>query len=323
MIQPVRFAQECHRLGLREGEALGLAVSGGPDSLALLVLAQQVMPTAIKVATVDHGLRPEAAEEAAFVADVCADLGVPHETLAIVLEPGGNVQARAREARYAALGAWAAREGLRFVATAHHADDIAETLLMRLNRASGIRGLGAMRERALMPGRTDIMLIRPLLTVPRSELQTVVDRAGLEAVADPSNEDPAYDRARVRAALGEAGWLDPMRLATSAIHLRDAGDVLEFAARHEFAAQVTASEDGRQLAYNPAAPRSVRFRVLEEIVARFATEGTPRGEEVARLLSALESGEKATLAGVMCTPRAGVWHFAAAPLRNGHNGEGA
>ncbi|WP_066558584.1 tRNA lysidine(34) synthetase TilS [Croceicoccus bisphenolivorans] len=319
---PVRFAQECARLGLGNGETLGLAVSGGPDSLALLVLAQQAMPSAIKVATVDHGLRPEAADEAAFVARTCADLGVPHETLHVSLEPGGNVQARARGERYAALGAWASREGLRFVATAHHADDIAETLLMRLNRASGIRGLGAMRERGMMPGRSDIMLIRPLLTMPRAELAMIVERAGLEAVDDPSNADPAYDRARVRQGLADADWLDPMRLAASAIHLRDVADVLEFAARHEFAAQVSMSEDGSQLAYNPAGPRSVRFRVLEEIVARYASEGTPRGEEVARLLESLESGDKGTLAGVMCTPRAGVWHFTAAPPRNDGAGEG-
>lgn len=316
---PVRFAQECARLGLGDGEPLGLAVSGGPDSLALLVLAQQIMPAAIRVATVDHGLRPEAADEAAHVAAICADLGVPHRTLPIEIAPGGNVQARAREARYAALGAWAAGEGLRYVATAHHADDIAETLLMRLNRASGLRGLGAMRERAMMPGRNDVMILRPLLAMPRAELATIVARAGLEAVDDPSNDDPAYDRARIRAALGEAGWLDPMRLAASAIHLRDAADVLEFAARHEFAAQTTTSGDGAKLAYNPAGPRSVRFRVLEEIVARYATEGSPRGEEVARLLDTLESGEKATLAGVMCTPRAGVWSFEAAPPRGQGN----
>ncbi|RVQ67549.1 tRNA lysidine(34) synthetase TilS [Croceicoccus ponticola] len=313
---PVLFAQECVRLGLRKGEPLGLAVSGGPDSLALLVLAQQVMPTTIRVATVDHGLRPEAADEAAFVAQTCADLGVPHETLAVSLGKGGNVQARARAERYGALGSWAARQGLRFVATAHHADDLAETLLMRLNRASGLRGLGAMRDRATLPGRTDVMVIRPLLATPRSELATVVERAGLDPVDDPSNSDPAYDRARIRKGLAEADWLDPMRLAASAMHLRDAADVLEFGARHEFAAQVSMSDDGRQLAYNPAGPLAVRFRVLEELIARLATEGTPRGEEVARLLESLEAGEKATLAGVMCTPRAGVWHFAAAPPRN-------
>lgn len=314
-MQPALFARECARLGLSDGETLGLAVSGGPDSLALLITAQQIMPTTVKVATVDHGLRPEAAEEAAKVAEICADLGVPHATLTVALEPGGNVQARARTARYAALGDWAAREGLRVVATAHHADDLAETLLMRLNRGSGLRGLAAMRDRGAMPGKPEVVLIRPLLTQPRNELAMIVQRAGIEAVDDPSNSDPAHDRARVRAGLAGAEWLDPMRLAASAIHLRDAADILEFAARHEFAAQVTMSEDGTQFAYSPAGPRAVCFRVLEELVARLATEGSPRGDELARLLESLEHGEKATLAGVMCTPRAGVWHFAGAPPR--------
>lgn len=316
-MQPVLFARECARLGLGEGETLGLAVSGGPDSLALLVTAQQIMPTALKVATVDHGLRAEAADEAAMVARVCADLGVPHETLTVDIAPGGNLMARAREARYAALGDWAEREGLQVIATAHHADDLAETLLMRLNRASGLRGLGAMRERSQMPGRPKITLIRPLLAQSRAVLAEVVERAGLEPVDDPTNHDPDYDRARVRAGLAAADWLDPMRLATSAMHLRDMADVLEFAARHEFAAQVSASEDMAEFAYNPAGPMAVRFRVLEELVARLASEGTPRGEEVANLLERLEFGEKATLAGVVCTPRAGVWHFAAAPPRGG------
>ncbi|WP_144097281.1 tRNA lysidine(34) synthetase TilS [Croceicoccus sediminis] len=312
----VHFAQECARLGLGEGEKLGLAVSGGPDSLALLVLAQQLMPASIHVATVDHGLRAESAQEAAMVAQVCADLGVPHDTLPVELEAGGNMQARARTARYSALGNWAQRREIRCVATAHHADDLAETLLMRLNRGSGLPGLAAMRDRAPMPGRKDITLIRPLLTLPRADLAEVVERAGLEPADDPSNADPAYDRARIRAGLAEADWLDPMRLAASALHLRDAADILEFAARHEFAAQVTMSEDGGQFAYNPAGPRAVRFRVLEEIVARLATEGSPRGEQLARLMEALETGQKATLSGVMCTPRAGSWHFTAAPPRS-------
>ncbi|AKM10910.1 tRNA lysidine(34) synthetase TilS [Croceicoccus naphthovorans] len=318
---PVYFIQECRRLGLGEGQPLGLAVSGGPDSLALLVIAQQAMPNDIRVATVDHGLRPEAADEAAMVAAACADLGVPHETLTIRLEEGGNVQARAREARYGALGDWAAHQGLRFVATAHHADDLAETLLMRLNRGAGLRGLAAMRDRSPMPGRQGVALIRPLLKWPRSELVMTVERNGLTPAMDPSNEDPAYDRARVRAGLAGAEWLDPMRIAASALHLRDAADVLEFAARHEYAAQITTSEDGGQLAYLPAGPRAVRFRVLEEIIARFATEGQARGDELARLLESLESGQKATLAGVACTPRAGSWHFTHAPPRNGDGGE--
>jgi len=316
MIQAAHFAQECARLGLGAGETLGLAVSGGPDSLALLVVAQQAMPTALKVATVDHGLRAESAREAATVAQICVDLGVPHATLPITVEPGGNVQARARAARYAALGKWAKAEGINTVATAHHADDIAETLLMRLNRGAGLRGLAAMRDRAAMPGVEGVVLIRPLLLQRAADLAEIAARGGLEPVDDPSNRDPAYDRARVRIGLAQADWLDPARLAMSALHLRDGADILEWAARQEFSTAVRSDPEGTALVYAPTAPYAIRLRVVEEIVSRFATEGQPRGEELARLIESLESGRKATLAGVACTPRAGTWHFTAAPPRN-------
>ena len=99
----------------------------------------------MEAATVDHGLRPDAADEAAEVARVCAMLGVPHATLAVTV-PEGNVQNEARTARYAALAEWMARQGLAALLTAHHADDQAETLLLRLNRASGVAGLAGVRE---------------------------------------------------------------------------------------------------------------------------------------------------------------------------------
>ena len=113
---------------------LGIAVSGGPDSLALLLLAHAALPGRIEAVTVDHQLRPESGDEAAMVARVCADLGVPHEVLAVTLAEG-NVQAQARAARYAAMAEWLVRRELAALATGHHADDQAETLLLRLNLA--------------------------------------------------------------------------------------------------------------------------------------------------------------------------------------------
>ncbi|WP_245653923.1 tRNA lysidine(34) synthetase TilS, partial [Novosphingobium rosa] len=134
-----------------KGESpLGLAVSGGPDSLALLLIAHAALPGRVAAATVDHGLRPESAAEAAEVARICALLDVPHATLEVSVEDG-NVQAQARDARYAALAAWTEQEGLCALATAHHADDQVETLVMRLNRASGVSGLAGVRERGLVP----------------------------------------------------------------------------------------------------------------------------------------------------------------------------
>ncbi|MGB7655807.1 MAG: tRNA lysidine(34) synthetase TilS, partial [Novosphingobium sp.] len=184
---------------------MGLAVSGGPDSLALLLLAQVALPGRIAVATVDHGLRAESAVEAALVAQLCAALDVPHLTLPVKLEPG-NLQSQARAARYAALGEWLVREDLAALATAHHADDQAETLLLRLGRASGVAGLAGVRARGLVPG-TGLPLLRPLLGFRRSELGDVVAAAGWQAVDDPSNRDDRFDRARIRKAIAGADWL--------------------------------------------------------------------------------------------------------------------
>ncbi|HTM19329.1 MAG TPA: tRNA lysidine(34) synthetase TilS, partial [Kofleriaceae bacterium] len=170
-----RFAADLARLW-PEGGRLGLAVSGGPDSLALLLLAQAAIPGRFAVATVNHGLRPEAAGECAMVERVCGERGIPCVTLA-VKTGAGNLQAAARAARYAALAEWAGREGLSAIATAHHADDQAETLLMRLNRASGLAGLAGVRARGVLP-EGKLPLLRPLLRWRRAELAAVVTEAG-------------------------------------------------------------------------------------------------------------------------------------------------
>ena len=203
---------------------LGLAVSGGPDSLALLVLAHAALPGRVEAATVDHGLRPEAGAEAAEVARVCEALGVPHAILPVDVAPG-NLQAEARMARYAALAEWVEERGLAALATAHQADDQAETLLMRLNRASGVAGLAGARARGRVPG-TAIPLLRPVLEWRRAELGDVVRGAGLTAAEDPSNSDDRFDRVRMRKALAEADWIDVDAVARSAAHLAEADDAL-------------------------------------------------------------------------------------------------
>lgn len=294
------------------GTPLGLAVSGGPDSLALLALAREA-GLAVRVATADHGLRPAAAEEAAAVAALCAELGVPHRTLRLDLPPGGNVQARARAARYTALGAWARDEGLGAIVTAHHRDDQAETLVMRLNRGSGVAGLAGMRPRGPVPGAPDIALLRPLLDFARAELAAVVAERGWVAADDPSNRDARFDRVRVRTGLAAADWLDPARIAASAAHLADADEALEWAATREWDERVV--QAGTQWRYAPLAPRAVRLRVLARIVGALANEGTPRGGELAALLNRLEAGGTATLAGVRGDGGTMPWRFAPAPSR--------
>lgn len=288
---------------------LGLAVSGGPDSTALLLLAAAALPGRVEAATVDHGLRLENTREAADVAALCANLDVPHATLPVTVEPG-NVQGAARRARYAALGAWAQERGLVAAATAHHADDQAETLIMRLNRASGVAGLAGVRTRGPMPG-APVLLIRPLLAWRRAELMDVVAEAGVTAADDPSNADDRFDRARLRKVLACADWLDVAALAQSAAHLADADAALNWSAELEFNARVKRDPFG--MTYRPMAPKAIALRVVARIVAEL--DAPARGRAVGRLFEALAAGEPASIGNLVARPNAGGWSFAKAPAR--------
>lgn len=235
---------------------LGVAVSGGPDSLALLLLAQAAMPGKVAAATVDHGLRPESANEAAFVAGLCRELGVPHSTLNVIVGEG-NLQDNARKARYQALLQWLPRKGDGLIhgsgwgpsalATAHHADDQAETLLMRLNRGSGLAGLAGIRASTIFGNHTHPVL-RPLLGWRRAELAEIVERAGIAAIQDPSNANRDFERVRVREALREADWIDVVGLARSVAHLQQVETALDFVVEEEFDA---CTEDGESYLYRP------------------------------------------------------------------------
>lgn len=245
-----------------------------------------------------------------MVAGVCEQLGVPHGTLGVTLAEG-NIQAQARAARYAALADWLADRRLAALATAHHADDQAETLLMRLNRGSGAAGLAGVRARAAVPG-SRLPLLRPLLGWRRAELAEVVLAAGLEPVQDPSNTDDRFDRARLRKALAEADWLDVPALAESAAHLADASAALEWAAAREWAECVT--ESGMGIAYRPSAPRAVALLVLAKIVARLDGEA-PRGGAVARLFDTLAAGQPASIGHLVARASFDGWSFTPAPRR--------
>ena len=304
-----RFTQDLGALR-REPGKLGIAVSGGPDSLALLLLAAAALPGEIAAATVDHGLRPEGAAEAAEVARVCAAIGVPHAVLAVSVAPG-NIQSEARAARYAALAEWAEAHGVTALLTAHHADDQAETLLLRLNRASGVAGLAGTRARGQVPGSA-LPLLRPLLGWRKAELAAVVAASGLIAAQDPSNADDRFDRARLRKALAEAPWLDVGAVAESAGHLADADAALDWAARREWS-ECVASE-GLGLTYRPQAPRAIALRVLTRIVVQMDGE-EPRGSAVARLFDSLLAGQTASIGSLVARPARGVWTFMKAPAR--------
>jgi tRNA(Ile)-lysidine synthase len=186
--------------GLAGRSGLLVAVSGGPDSMALLLLASRWRAAGgdvpVYAATVDHGLRPESRAEAVSVARWAASLGVPHETLIWAGEkPSTRIQERARDARYALLATHAARVGADTLATAHHADDQAETILFRLLRGSGVAGLAGM---ARETRRGDLWHARPLLDLGKADLVACCEAAGQAYVRDPSNENPAYARTRMR-----------------------------------------------------------------------------------------------------------------------------
>ncbi len=304
-----RFARDLAALVPEREARFGLAVSGGPDSVALLLLMHEAGLYGFQVATVDHGLRAESAAEARAVAALCEARGIVHATLPLTLAPGAGVQERARAARYDALGDWARREGLAALIVAHHADDQAETLVMRLNRGAGVRGLAGMRPRAVTPGHPQLPLLRPLLGWRRAELATVVARAGVAVADDPSNRDSRFERVRARRALAAAEWLSVDGLAASAAHLAEADAALDWAAALALA---QLRNDGAALLWRPDVPRAVALRVLAEIVARMG-RSVPRGAELARWHDALAQGGIATLAGVRGEPRGGVWRFTAAP----------
>jgi tRNA(Ile)-lysidine synthase len=310
-----RFSADLDSLIAPEAR-VGVAVSGGPDSLALLLLATATRPGRIEAATVDHALRPEAQAEAAMVAGVCERLGVPHVTLTARWGeiPRTAIQERARGQRYRLLGYWAEEGGLGALATAHHADDQAETLLMRLARGSGVRGLAGMRARSVAPG-SHVRLIRPLLGWRRSELEEICAAAGIMPVADPSNDDDRFERIRVRHGLASLDWLDGAAIARSAANLADADAALDWAASVEWKQSVRERQGA--ISYRPGdVPIEIVRRIIARAIRKLATEGETelRGKELDRLVGELAKGGTATIRGVRCAG-APDWCFTQAPPR--------
>ena len=322
-----RFAADLAALWPEEDRSgpLGLAVSGGPDSLALMLLAHAAMPGRIAVASIDHGLRPEAAGEVALVERLAGERAIPFTAIALTPQPG-NLQARARAARYAALAAWARETGLGALATAHHADDQAETLLMRLNRGSGLAGLAGVRGRATVEG-SEVTLLRPLLGWRKAELEALVTAAGITAVQDPSNTNPDFERAAIRARLAQTEWLDPAQLAASAAHIAEGWQALQWYAEIDWDEMVMRDADapeGLGFIYCANTPRVVAIETILRIIAELGGHATRA--EAARMWDRLWQGENASLAGVLAVPgverveKVGVlmrvWRFRPEPPRS-------
>lgn len=303
----------------RDAARVLVAVSGGPDSVALLLLAHAALGTRCRAATVDHRLRAGSAAEAATVARLCAERGIGHAILVGDLPARAgrtaNLSARARLLRYRLLEGHADEVGASWLATAHHGDDQLETLLMRLNRGAGVAGLAGIRRRG---GRT----VRPLLGWRRADLAGVVASCGIVAADDPTNVDDRFDRARLRKVIAEADWLDVARIGVSAGALGDAEDALAWATRRVLADRGTRS-DGHA-AIDPAGlPDEILRRAVRACVEHVEPTGAPTGPGLLRLVEALRSGRRAMLGNVLAEPRrAGVaglrWHFEHAPPRRSH-----
>ncbi len=298
--------------GLGPRAPLAVAVSGGPDSMALLVLAAREAEASgreVTALTVDHRLRPEAAGEARAVAVWAQALGVRHEVLAWDgHKPASDIQAAARRARYALMGAWCAANGIGELLVAHTQDDQAETLLMRLGRGSGVDGLAAMGPESFREG---VRLLRPLLTVPRARLIATLEAAGQAHVVDPSNEDTRHARVRMRAlmpALADEGLTAP-RLAATTRAMARAREALGFYTCEHLsrAARIDRSgfavADARMLL---DAPDEIVLRALSRLVMAIGgATYPPRYEQIERLRARLEDGgfKGATLGGVRIAPR--------------------
>lgn len=297
------------------GGRRGVAVSGGGDSLALMHLMARAAARegwALHAVTVDHRLRPEAAEEAALVARHCAALGVPHQVVA--WQHGGtiagNLMAAARQARYGLLAAWARDSGIAEVALAHTADDQAETLLMGLSRAAGLAGLSGMRPVWTEGG---IRFHRPLLDISRASLRVWLVRQGLSWADDPSNSNPRYTRVKARQVLQALAPLGISAggLAETARHLARAQAVLRRTTAGA-AEALTRAEAGalRIDRAGFAALEPELGRLLLDAALRWLTgeAHAPRAAALARLQAALAAGRAATLAGGRLVPRgAAVW----------------
>jgi tRNA(Ile)-lysidine synthase len=204
---PIASAAEINRLfgGLEHFSPLVLAVSGGPDSTALMTLAARwrgraTSPRLIAV-TIDHGLRKESKREAKVVEKLAQKLGIEHRTLAWTgRKPTTGLQEAARLARYRLLAKVANEVDAKYVLTAHTLDDQAETVLFRMARGSGVSGLAGMYPSWGMPVEEGIgiELVRPLLTVPKSRLIATLKAARIRYADDPSNRDPRFTRSRLR-----------------------------------------------------------------------------------------------------------------------------
>jgi tRNA(Ile)-lysidine synthase len=320
----------------RSVPALVIAVSGGPDSIALMWLLARWRkalahgPRLVAV-TVDHGLRPEAAAEVRQVKRLAKTLALAHRTMHWTGEkPSNGVPAAAREARYSLLAESARGVGATCIVTAHTREDQAETLLMRLLRGSGIAGLSAM---ARLSDRGGLALARPLLDIAKSQLTATLKRAKIGFADDPTNRDMAFTRPRLRALLprlaaegGDARAL--ARLAGRLARANAAVDLFADGAERYLALKHGAAPAGDARIFDAdafaALPEEIKIRLLIRAINRFGHEGPAELAKVEGLLATLDQAMarksmptrlKQTLAGALISVKKGQIRIAPAPAR--------
>lgn len=304
-----RFRRNFSELTTKVPKHLALAVSGGSDSMALLMLAKEWADEAgvrLSVLTVDHHLRDVSREEAEYVGDVCVQLGLVHQILDwdgcnTLL---GNIQARARIARYDLMTGWCHEHGIDMLLTAHHLDDQVENFFIRLSRASGLFGLldhsvGLYNE---------IKIIRPLFNIPKIELRAYLKEQGVRWYEDASNKDPKYLRSSVRKWLADMpGELEPdlfkVRLLQTQQHLRSAANYIEKALDREIEENVNFHEDCAE--YRMSQDELISHMTLSHLLNKIGRGlEPPRSESVVRLREQmLSGGKRATLHGCVVEMR--------------------
>jgi tRNA(Ile)-lysidine synthase len=293
--------------------ALLLAVSGGPDSTALMLLAarwrkaRKKGPALIAV-TVDHGLRKESAAEARAVAALARKLGIKHRTLRWHgAKPKAGLPQAARVARYRLLAQAARKFGASAILTAHTLDDQAETVLIRMSRGSGLTGLTGMKRISAVPGQAEgrsepLRLIRPLLTIPKSRLIATLEAAKVVFAEDPTNRDPRFTRARVRGVMPvlAAEGLNAARLALLARRLARAEAALAAATERAFAELAEKPGQNGGIAFGRSGFRALPGEIAQRLIGRVVdTVGDEGPVELGKL-----EGLCAALAQAAADPKA-------------------
>lgn len=285
---------------MEANETIAVGVSGGGDSMALLLALHQYNTESelnlnIIALTVDHRLRDDAAVEANQVAKWCANLGVPHQILEWQFEtkPESAIQEKARDARYELMGEYCQSYDIKKLFLAHNLEDNAETFLMRLKRGAGLRGLSAIAkvsQRKMQDGFS-FAVIRPLLATKRAELRSYLEHFDQKWFDDVSNANAAFERVRVRQFLTDRAWFENEKLANSARRLSQANDAVEYYVNQYWKNNIYFIDLGivkLDLKQFEAQPVEIQLRLLARLVWSVGGQNNPpRWQKIENLQSQL------------------------------------